>query len=161
MDGSYSSLTARHRFIDSKLYAPAQSLKISSHSDISSTPHHLSQKPSVNSIIAPEPEEQYSSDESGLGAEATENYLLFKDSGYGNGGMLPGLKEPAPISSVSAIPRKTRDEVARTPRKFTEPEGEATKGLRRLREKLSNLRAKEKAERETGVVEQMQGLSLK
>lgn len=79
------------------------------------------------------------------GAEKLEGDLLFRDTGYGNGGMLPGLPQKAPMAQhplekdSRRIPRKEirssgyGKDVKKT--KDRGSEGEATAYLRRLREK--------------------------
>jgi len=82
----------------------------------------------------------------------SEEALLFRDSGYGSQGMLPGLKEPSPMAdlgrgtvvmdgtdgglgrSVGKVKVDGNLEEKALRRKPIHVEGEATKGLRRLRE---------------------------
>lgn len=81
-----------------------------------------------------------------FGAERAEGDLLFRDSGYGSGGMLPGLPQadPAFISLDNAHTHVGRSlengkaPVLEMPSKIKVPEGpegQATQYLRSMREK--------------------------
>ena len=74
--------------------------------------------------------------------------FLFRDSGYGSGGMLPGLKEKTPLAGMSEEPRfipedfefiqlghVVDNESVVKGNSRDSSEGEATRALRRLREK--------------------------
>jgi hypothetical protein len=76
----------------------------------------------------------------------SEEGLLFRDSGYGSGGMLPGLTEQTPLAGMLGEPRYILedDEVIRLGKVVNEEgfrkgkgrenlEGEATKSLRRMK----------------------------
>jgi len=107
--------------------------------------------------------EQYYSDEEDdfadaeFGAERGEGDLLFRDSGYGSGGMLPGLPQPNPAnaSSVGTVldDSKTGNSQGKV-KNATNVDGEATKGLRRLKDRRRSSAAckgKEKAVEFEGV----------
>ncbi|KAH8594444.1 hypothetical protein B0O99DRAFT_595378 [Bisporella sp. PMI_857] len=84
-------------------------------------------------------EHYYSSDEEEavFGAERTEGDLLFNDAGYGDGGMLPGLQERSPAGMATlreSISGEASSEEARIPRVMSDVEGQATRGLRRIKE---------------------------
>ncbi|KAE9371922.1 hypothetical protein N431DRAFT_342302 [Stipitochalara longipes BDJ] len=74
--------------------------------------------------------------------------FLFRDSGYGSGGMLPGLTDKTPLAGMSGEPRfipedfeviklgrVVDDDVDEKGKGRESSEGEATRALRRLREK--------------------------
>jgi hypothetical protein len=91
----------------------------------------------------------YSEDDSDVagaefGAEKAEVDLLFRDSGYGNAGMLPGLQQPSPATfrttNVANTPRSmagrvVEDGMSGSNGKGKENVGEATSYLRRMKEK--------------------------
>lgn len=79
-----------------------------------------------------------------FGAERGEGDLLFRNSGYGRGGMLPGLPQANP-SSIYARPHQLKtgqvvdnsdeEEDSERPRNTELSEGEATKYLRKIKER--------------------------
>jgi len=85
-------------------------------------------------------ESYYSDDDNIAGAEfgavrqsgKDKEHLLFRDSGYGSGGVLPGLPERSPLAPVGGLGRPREDP------KVAENLGEATKGLRRIRERTKS-----------------------
>jgi len=91
--------------------------------------------------------ENYCSDEDDeLGAEfgaasstaKGEESLLFRDSGYGSGGMLPGLEEMSPIAKTDGsaqVGRVVDDGSLGQVNVASNAEGEATEALRRMRER--------------------------
>jgi hypothetical protein len=106
------------------------------------------------------PEKSYHSEEddnkgADFGAMRTpangEEGLLFRDSGYGGGGMLPGLTEKTPLAGIPGELRFISDdiEVIRLGKVVGEDgfgkgkggeilEGEATRALKRIREKRTS-----------------------
>lgn len=82
-----------------------------------------------------------------FGAERAEGDLLFRDSGYGNGGMLPGLPQPNHASTPQSIPRThVGRKVEKSRKPLSEPVkdngssvGQATHYLRRMREKRQSI----------------------
>jgi hypothetical protein len=86
-------------------------------------------------------ENYYSDEDDELGAEfgaarstaRGEEGLLFRDSGYGSGGMLPGLKEMSPIATsnrTAHLGRVLDDEPVGKANVASNSEGEATKALK-------------------------------
>lgn len=91
-------------------------------------------------------ENYYSDEDDELGAEfgavrspaEGEEELLFRDSGYGSGGMLPGLAEMNPVATRIDDPHLGRvvgDEPVGTVKVASNAEGEVTKALKRMRER--------------------------
>lgn len=100
-----------------------------------------------------------------LGAETTEGHLLFRNTGYGGGGMLPGLAEHDPASTAPPVTHTTQKDMARTPRSEDTPVGEATLGLSRLKDGPGEILngGHSNVEHEEGdldVKDAMQGLTL-
>lgn len=91
-------------------------------------------------------ENYYSDEDDELGAEfgaarsdaKGEEGLLFRDSGYGSGGMLPGLKEMSPMTTSDGstqVGRVADDGSLGKVQVASNAEGEATKALRRMKER--------------------------
>ena len=109
-----------------------------------------------------------SDDESGIqmGAERTEGDLLFSNSGYGVGGMLPGLAERDPAATPLSCTHEATDKKPSTSSGENGAVGQATIGLRSLKAKLkgkgSDLLSNSKSERKEAEVERnMEKLNLK
>jgi len=103
-----------------------------------------------------------------------EEEFLFRDSGYGSGGMLPGLAEKTPLAGMSGEPRfipedfeiiqlgrVVGDESGEKGKGRDNSEGEATRALRRLREKrrssgATSVASTVKAHDRGGSVEEME-----
>jgi hypothetical protein len=67
-----------------------------------------------------------------------EEELLFRDMGYGSGGMLPGLSERSPVSSRNGgvpLGRVVDSAGVGKVEVASNAEGEATKALKRMRER--------------------------
>jgi len=136
----------------------------------SSGPSYTSQKESPNDTAVEETNNDcHSSDDEGsieIGAEKTEGDLLFSNSGYGDGGMLPGLAEPDP-AYIGPVPTQARMKyIPETPRIVDSSVGEVTLGLRRLRDKLEGKpidgnSIMEKERDETSVADGVKRMTLK
>ena len=99
-----------------------------------------------------------------------EEDLLFRDSGYGSGGMLPGLTESAPMVTGMGLGRVADEnrEVSRNragkAKAAPNVEGEVTKGLRQMRERRRSSAASQESGSKNdvaGVVTGMKGMSVK
>jgi hypothetical protein len=84
------------------------------------------------------------------GSRIQEESLLFRDSGYGSAGMLPGLKERSPLEDFNFGQMEDFGEKIRVGRVLDDEnignlkiagnkEGEATKALRRMKERRSSV----------------------
>jgi hypothetical protein len=142
---------------------------------------------------APISGETYYSDEDDIeGAEfgATripaegEEDLLFRDSGYGSHGMLPGLAEKTPLAGLGGelafdptdfeiirygkVVEEDDDAAVRKAKVVGNAEGEATKGLRRIKERRSSagsrtrmVKANEKENSVLGIEKGMNNLNVR
>ncbi|PMD29915.1 hypothetical protein L207DRAFT_444545 [Hyaloscypha variabilis F] len=112
-----------------------------------------------------------------------EEEFLFRDSGYGSGGMLPGLRDKTPLAGLSGEPRFIPEdfEVIRLGRVVGNEagenrkgrdisEGEATRALMRIREKrksseatsvASTIRANERENSVDAVERGVRGLNMR
>ena len=122
----------------SKLQPPTP--RATSPEPMSSSSNYSSQNSSPRGTAVPAANYQYysSDDESAIqtGAEKTEGDLLFRNSGYGHEGMLPGLAE-LDLAPTTQVPAQTPwEDAPTTPRSAESPVGEATLGLRRLKGKF-------------------------
>lgn len=116
-------------------------------------------------------ENHYSDEEDELGAEfgaartsdKGEEGLLFRDSGYGFGGMLPGLTEMNPASTASGSSNRGRvlgdEAVGKGDLSSTAEGGEATKALRRMKERRRSS-ATGKANRSGGLEDGVQNMRI-
>jgi hypothetical protein len=116
-------------------------------------------------------ENYYSDEDDDIGAEfgaarATakgEEGLLFRDSGYGSGGMLPGLKEMSPVAKSDGsaqVGRVVDDGSLGKVKVASNAEGEATKALRRMRERRRSSAAS-KASGVNGLENGVKNMSVK
>jgi len=96
----------------------------------------------------------YTSDEEDFGAMRSPakdgEELLFRDSGYGSGGTLPGLKDGNPAATKNSLVPLGRVVEPVREGSDTSSEGEATKALKRLREKR-NMSKRNVNDLETGM----------
>lgn len=119
-----------------------------------------------------EGERYYSEDDEDVagaesGAERAEGELLFRDSGYGGGGMLPGLLQhnPSVMTTAANTPGSILGRVVNdgsTGGRGTERDGEATKYLRRMKERRWSLTTAEKGKGvEPGLKDGVRNLRMK
>ncbi|KAL3426872.1 hypothetical protein PVAG01_00381 [Phlyctema vagabunda] len=92
-------------------------------------------------------------------AAAEGDDMLFRDSGYGAGGMLPGLAETASTAIHGRSPPPRRDH-PRNDYSDSSGDGEASKALRRRREAKEKLRRAYEEDGVSGVTRGMQSLDV-